>query len=232
MSLSVVIPTLDEAAALPSLLEDLRELGVAPDQVVVADAGSRDDTVAVAAAAGTRVIRAPRGRARQLNAGARSSRGEWLLFLHADSRVGADARDAVRQVLAGMLPVQAAVFRFAIDLPPVWRRLIEAGQVIRERWFGLSYGDQGLLVRRECFEAVGGFPELSLMEDVVMIRRLRRRFGVARLPAAVVTSGRRYRQRGVLRTGLAHVLLITLFAAGVSPARLIRWRDGAAALPR
>ena len=232
MSLAVVIPTLDEAGALPALLDDLNALGVASVHVVVADAGSRDETAAVATAAGAHVIRVPRGRARQLNAGARRSHGEWLLFLHADSRVGPDACAAVRSVLAGTLPAKAAVFRFAIDLLPVWRRLIEAGQAIRERWFGLSYGDQGLLVRRECFEAVGGYPELPLMEDVVMIRRLRRRFGVARLPAAVVTSGRRYRQHGVLRTWLAHALLITLFAAGVSPARLARLRDATTALPR
>jgi rSAM/selenodomain-associated transferase 2 len=199
---------------------------------VVVDGGSRDGTPAVAAAGGARVVTAPRGRARQLNAGARASRGDWLLFLHADSRLGPDARAALLQVLAGMLPVDAAVFRFTIDLPPVWRRLIEVGQTIRERWLGLSYGDQGLLIRRECFEAVGGYPELSLMEDVVMIRRLSRRFGVARLAAPLLTSGRRYRQRGILRTWLSHSLLISLFAAGVSPARLARWRDGTIALPR
>jgi len=231
-----VIPTLDEAAALPALLEDLRALRPLLGEVVVADAGSSDATIALARAAGARVLTAPRGRARQLNAGARRSQGDWLLFLHADSRFGSDAVAAVRQVLAGILPVEAAVFRFAIDLPAPWRRLIEAGQTLRERWFGLSYGDQGLLVRRERFDGVGGFPELPLMEDVVMIRRLRRRCGVARLPAAVLTSGRRYRQRGVLRTWLTHTLLITLFTAGVSPLRLARWgggrHDAATALPR
>jgi rSAM/selenodomain-associated transferase 2 len=232
MRLSVVIPTLDEAAALPALLADLRGLGELLGEIVVVDAGSSDETVQLARAARARVIRVPRGRARQLNAGARASRGDWLLFLHADSRVGPQAIPAIRQVLAGIPQVEAAVFRFAIDLSPVWRSVIEAGQAIREWLFGLVYGDQGLLIRRECFEAVGRYPELPLMEDVVMIRRLQRRYGVARLPAAVLTSGRRYRQRGVLRTWLMHGLLITLYAAGVSPARLARWRDGTTALAR
>jgi rSAM/selenodomain-associated transferase 2 len=230
--LAIVIPTLDEAAALPPLLGDLRALSDVAHEIIVADGGSRDGTAALAAAAGARVVQASGGRARQLNAGARASRGEWLLLLHADSRLGADAHAAIRAVLTGIPSVQAAVFRFAIDLPPLWKRLIEAGQAARERWLGLPYGDQGLLVRRECFEAVGGYPELSLMEDVVMIRRLRRRFGVVRLPAAVVTSGRRYRQRGVVRTSLAHVMLMILFAVGVSPERLARWRNDAIALPR
>lgn len=226
MTLSAVIPALNEAAALPALLADLRALGDSLHEIVVADAGSSDGTVAVAMAAGARVLQAPRGRARQLNAGARHASGDWLLFLHADSRIGPDARAAIRQVLAGVPSLEAAVFRFAIDLPRGWRWLIESGQWLREALTGLVYGDQGLLVRRACFEAVGGYPELPLMEDVVIVRRLRRRFGLTRLPATLLTSGRRYQQRGVLRTWLTHGVLITLFLAGVAPARLARWREG------
>jgi rSAM/selenodomain-associated transferase 2 len=231
MRLSVVIPTLNEAAALPALLADLRALGELLGEVVVVDAGSSDDTVALARVAGAQVVPAPRGRGRQLGEGARSARGDWLLFLHADSRLGPGAVTAIHQALAGTPPIDAAVFRFAIDLPPVWKRFIEAGQAMRERLFGLAYGDQGLLVRREAYQAVGGFPDWPVMEDVVMIRRLRRCYGVVRLPASLVTSGRRYRQRGVLRTWLEHSVLITLYAAGVSPARLARWRNGPIASP-
>jgi rSAM/selenodomain-associated transferase 2 len=232
MTLSAVIPALNEAAALPALLADLRALGDALGEVVVADAGSSDGTAAVATAGGARVVHAPRGRARQLNAGAQSATGDWLLFLHADSRVGPDARAAIQQVLAGVPPVEAAIFRFAIDLPPGWRWFIESGQSLRESLTGLAYGDQGLLVRRDCFEAVGGYPELPLMEDVVIVRRLRNRFGLTRLPAPVLTSGRRYVQRGILRTWLTHSLLISLYMVGVPPARLARWRDGGAAHAR
>ncbi|MGH8568364.1 MAG: TIGR04283 family arsenosugar biosynthesis glycosyltransferase, partial [Gammaproteobacteria bacterium] len=99
------------------------------------------------------------------------------------------------------------------------------GQAVREALWGLPYGDQGLLIRRECFDGIGGYPELPLLEDVAMIRALRRRVNIERLPAAVVTSGRRYRQYGVLRTSLHHLALISLYLLGVSPTRLARWRS-------
>jgi rSAM/selenodomain-associated transferase 2 len=232
MNLSVIIPTLNEAEALPNLLGDLRQLGGPGCEVLVADGGSSDSTVRIALAGQARIVPGGRGRARQLNAGARSARGDWLLFLHADSRVGAEARAVIRDVVAGRRALEVAVFRFAIDLPPRWRRLIETGQAIREVLFGLAYGDQGLLIRREAFWAVGGYPELPLMEDVAMLRRLRARYRVVRLPAPLFTSGRRYRQHGILRTWLTHAVLIALYGVGVSPARLARWRDGKAPLVR
>lgn len=232
VTLSVVIPAIDEATTLPALLADLTALGDVLGEIVVVDAGSSDGTPALARSAGARVIEAPRGRAQQLNAGARSTSGEWLLFLHADSRLGPDARMAVRDVLAGRRAVEAATFRFQIDLPAGWRWFIESGQRIREALAGLAYGDQGLLVKRDIFEAVGGYPELPLMEDVVILQQLRQQFSVIRLPAPVLTSGRRYGQQGIFRTWFRHTVLITLFLAGVSPARLARLRNFPAARAR
>jgi rSAM/selenodomain-associated transferase 2 len=224
--IGVVIPTLNEAETLPALLDDLRELrAVAPLDVVVVDGGSTDSTRTAAAAGGARVVQAPRGRARQLNRGALLARGEWLLFLHADSRLGADARVALRAALEPAAGVQAAVFRFAIDLPKFWRHFIEIGQAAREVLSGLAYGDQGLLIRRALFQSIGGYPDIPLMEDVAIIRMLRRRTRVTRLPAALVTSGRRYREGGVLRTWLTHTVLISLFLLGASPTRLARWQS-------
>jgi rSAM/selenodomain-associated transferase 2 len=224
MSLAVVIPVLNEARDLPLLLEDLRALDrLVPLDIVVVDAGSEDGTVASALAGGGRVVSAPRGRAAQLNAGARASSAEWLLFLHADSRLDLQAQRALVAAL-GDPAIQAAVFRYAVDLSPIWKHLVELGQALRETLWGLPYGDQGLLLRREWFDAVGGYPELPLMEDVAMIRALRRRVGVVRLPATILTSGRRYRRHGVLRTSLLHLILISLYGLGVSPARLARWR--------
>lgn len=226
MTLGVVIPTLNEAAALPLLLCDLRSLeGVGPIHIVVADGGSTDETVPRALAGGADVVHASRGRARQLNAGARAVRGEWLLFLHADVRLSIQAQRALVQAVQSESSALAAVFRFAIDLPWFWKRFIELGQRVREGLWGLPYGDQGLLVRRELFEAVGGYPDIPLMEDVAIIRRLRLRTAIRRLSAALPASGRRYRRRGVLRTWLEHTTLITLYYMGVSPARLARWRD-------
>jgi len=225
--IGVVIPTLNEAQTLPALLDDLRELTtLLPLDLVVADGGSSDGTRARAATGGARVAAAPRGRARQLNWGAMVARGEWLLFLHADCRLGGDARTALLRALEPSAGVQAAVFRFAIDLPRFWRRFIETGQAVREVLSGLAYGDQGLLVRRELFHSVGGYPDLPLMEDIAMMRMLRRRTRVARLAAPLVTSGRRYQQGGVLRTWLQHTALISLYLIGASPTRLARWRDG------
>lgn len=228
MSLAVVVPTLNEVQWLPLLISDLDALeGVGSLEIIVSDGGSSDGTIGFAVSAGARLVHAPRGRARQLNAGARAAREDWLLFLHADCRLGAEAGKALLAALEPSAGVQAAVFGFAIDLPTFWRRFIETGQAIREALSGLAYGDQGLLVRRELFEALGGYPELPLMEDVAMIRLLRRRGRVARLPAPLLTSGRRYRHGGVLRTWLQHTALISLYLIGASPARLAKWRDRA-----
>jgi hypothetical protein len=117
------------------------------------------------------------------------------------------------------------VFRFAIDLPRGWKAFIEWGQAVREALFGLPYGDQGLLVRRDAYEAVGGYPDLPIMEDVELIKRLRRHHAIHRLPAALLTSGRRYRQHGVLRTWLQHSVIIFLYSVGVSPRHLTARRD-------
>jgi rSAM/selenodomain-associated transferase 2 len=223
--LGVVIPTLNEAAYLPGLLDDVRRLGATiPLDVVVADGGSGDGTVALAESRGARAVTGPAGRARQLNAGAAAAGGEWLLFLHADSRLSPPARRALLAALVDEPGLEAAVFRFAIELPRPWKRFIEGGQAARQRLFGLPYGDQGLLVRRALFQALGGYADIEIMEDVDMIRRIRgRRVAIHTLPAAVVTSGRRYGARGVLRTWLAHVVLLSLYLMGVPPSRLARW---------
>ena len=226
MSLGIVIPALNEERALPLLLGDLSLLAEAASfDILVSDGGSTDRTVSCALAAGARVVRGQPGRARQLNLGARAARGDWLLFLHADSRLPSEARTALHEAVTGPPRFEAGVFRFAIDLPPGWKRFIETGQALREALSGLAYGDQGLLVRRGLFEAVGGFPELPLMEDVALLRTLGRCTRVARLPAALVTSGRRYREHGIVRTWLGHMALISLYFAGVSPALLARWRN-------
>ncbi len=225
MSLGIVIPTLNEEYALPLLLGDVSALALVTTlDIVVSDGGSHDRTVERALAAGARIVRGRSGRARQLNRGARAARGDWLLFLHADSRLPSVACAALGDAVTGPPRYEAGVFRFAIDLPPIWKRFIETGQALREALSGLAYGDQGLLVCRGLFEAVGGYPDLPLMEDVALLRTLRRHTRVARLPAALVTSGRRYRERGVLRTWLGHVALIGLYSAGVSAVRLARWR--------
>lgn len=224
--LSVVIPALNEAETLPLLLEDLRPLSGPGVEVLVVDGGSRDATVAVARAAGARVLISAPGRGRQLRLGAAAATGDWLLFLHADSRLARDAIEALRTALDRPPPFTVAVFQFAIDLPHVWKAFIERGQAVRQALLRLPYGDQGLLVRRAAFEAIGGYPDIPIMEDVALVEKLRRRWTVERLPARLLTSGRRYLDRGVLRTWLQHTVLIFLFGVGVAPSTLAAWREG------
>ena len=220
--LGVVIPTLDEACHLPALLEDLAKLTIST-RVAVSDGGSRDDTVRLAREAGALCVSSLPGRAVQLNAGARALDTPWLLFLHADSRLPAPSRAAVAEWLRSDPDSSALYFRFALEGEGWFWRFIELGQWIRERVSGLVYGDQGLLVAREAFDAIGGYPELPLMEDVEIVRRLRRAVGLTRLKAPLLTSPRAYDRYGRWRGWLRNTATISLYLAGIDPHRLARW---------
>ncbi|TVR64469.1 MAG: DUF2064 domain-containing protein [Gemmatimonadales bacterium] len=217
--LGVVIPTLNEAGSLPGLLGDLERIEP-PPRVVVADGGSDDGTPEIAREAGAEVVRAPRGRAAQMNVGAVALSTPWLLFLHADSRLPQQTRAALQAWLYSPPQHEAAHFAFRLDERGPWWTFIETGQRLREALTGMAYGDQGLLVSRRRWEAVGGFPPLPIMEDVEMVLRLKRSGGLDRIGAPVVTSGRRYRRSGVLRGWLRNTALIGLYRLGVPPRRL------------
>lgn len=196
-ALAIVVPMLDEAATLPALLVHLAGWRARGCEVVLVDGGSRDDSVAMARAAGLRVVVAERGRARQMNAGAQACGGALLLFLHADTRLPEAADAMVRAALA----VQAwGRFDVRIDGRPRMLRVVAALMNLRSRLSGIATGDQAIFVRREVFEALGGFPDQPLMEDIELSRRLLRVSRPACLRARVRTSGRRWEQRGVWRT--------------------------------
>lgn len=223
--LSVVVPTLNEASTLPRLLDDLRRL-TAPYEVVVADGGSADATLAAARAAGARVTVAAAGRGAQLRAGAAVARAELLCFLHADARLDAPAAAALDE-LARTRPAGAFAFRLAIDASGAAYRLVEWGANARSRWLRLPYGDQGLVVSSRDYAAVGGYPPWPLMEDVALVRALGRRGPVRVLPAGIRVSARRWERDGVLRRTFANWWLLARFVAGVPPARLARsYRPG------
>ncbi len=222
-AVGVVIPALNEADTLPGILEDLQAVDLALD-IVVVDGGSDDRTVDVACEAGARVVSAPRGRALQLNTGAGVATGEWLCFLHADVRMPPAARGAFSE-LVNDEHSEAAVWRFAIDAPGAWFRIVEFGAFLRDAMGGLPYGDQGLLVRRRVFEDAGGFPEIPIMEDVALVRAIRRKARLERLSASLVASARRWHQEGPYRTWFRNIALISAYLAGVSPHRLARWRQ-------
>jgi rSAM/selenodomain-associated transferase 2 len=220
---SVVIPVLDEEARIGAQLEAVaRTPGI--HEVIVVDGGSRDGTVARVRASGTaRLLSAPRGRASQMNAGARAATGEVLLFLHADVRLPDDALRHVEEALADPEIVAGAFRTWTVpDAGRSWLAPLLHLADVRSRWSGLPYGDQALFARAEAFRQVGGFPEQPLMEDLELSRRLRRLGRIRVVRARVRVSGRRFLARPVLYT-LAVNLFPALYAAGVSPATLRRF---------
>lgn len=220
--LGIVVPTLNESRELPSLLDDLERLTV-PHRVLVVDGGSVDGTATTARSRGVPVHLASRGRASQLNAGARRLDTPWLLFLHADVRLGQEARAALEAWLPEAGPHDVAFFRLRLAGDHWFYRFAEGAQRLRERLTGLVYGDQGLLLHRTLFESVGGYPDLPLMEDVEIVRSLRRRGSLHRLPADVISSPRRYEREGRWLGWLRNGLLLSLHLAGVPARILARW---------
>jgi len=164
----------------------------------------------------------PLGRGAQMNAGAARAAGTWLLFLHADSRLPAGWLDVLTEATArgGLV---GGWFRFALDTPRWQARIIERLVAFRVRAWKLPYGDQGLFVRRDVFTRLGGYREWPLMEDVEFVRRLRRAGPVAELPVVLTTSARRWERDGWFRRSARNLVLVSLYFAGVSPARLARW---------
>jgi rSAM/selenodomain-associated transferase 2 len=218
---SVVIPTWNAAGTLSATLAALRGATIVRE-VIVADGGSSDETAAHARAAGARVIAALRGRGSQLAAGAAAAAGDWLLFLHADCRLEPGWEDAVGTFLtASRAHSRAGYFDLALDDEAPAARRLERIVAWRCRLLALPYGDQGLLIGRTLYDAVGGFRPLPLMEDVDLVRRLGRR-RLARIGARCLASARRYRRDGYLRRPLRNLLCLSLYLARVPPERIVR----------
>ncbi|HEX7240411.1 MAG TPA: TIGR04283 family arsenosugar biosynthesis glycosyltransferase, partial [Longimicrobiaceae bacterium] len=219
MRLSVVVPALDEAEGIAAALAPLQGMRARGCEVIVVDGGSTDGTPEAAAPLADRVLRSPRGRARQQNAGAREARGEVLLFLHADTRL---PEDADRSVLEGLARSGRGWGRFDVRLtgrhPAL--RVVERMISLRSRATGIATGDQAMFARREWLDAAGGFPEIPLMEDVALSRALRRRGPPLCLRDAVLTSSRRWETRGVFRTILLMWRLRLAYYFGADPERL------------
>jgi rSAM/selenodomain-associated transferase 2 len=210
--LSLIVPTLNAAAHIGSLLASVQA-----GEKIVADGGSSDATTAIAAQHGARVIGTARGRGVQLRAGAAAAQGAWLLVLHADSRIGPDGIAAVAAHIADPANVMlAAHFRFALDDAAQAARRLEAMVAWRCRVLALPYGDQGLLISRPLYDAVGGYDAVPLMEDVALVRRLGRGRLVA-LAAPLLTSAARYRRDGYLLRSARNLALLALYSAGVPP---------------
>jgi rSAM/selenodomain-associated transferase 2 len=216
MALSVIIPALNEAACLAATLRALRSHD--PAEIVVVDGGSSDGTLDEAAQADA-VLHAPRGRAVQMNCGAARALGDVLLFLHADCALEPGALQAAEQCLARP-GVAAGCFRMTVTAGGRLYRLMDACASARVRLTGLVYGDQGLFVRRDFFERAGRFPEVRLMEDVLLSRALRRLGQVVVAPRRIYVSARRWQRQGLVRQTMRNWALTALAAGGVHPNRL------------
>lgn len=214
--LSVIVPTLNAAGDLPAVLA-VQDPG---DEVIVVDGGSTDGGPALARSLGAIVLETPPGRGGQLAAGADAATADWMLFLHADTLPAPDWRDGVdRHMQAQDGARTAAFFRFRLDDPSVEARRLERLVAARVALFSLPYGDQGLLIHRDLYRAVGGYRRLPLMEDVDLVWRLGRR-RLTPLGIDATTSARRWRRDGWLRRSALNLLCLTLFRLG-TPAPLI-----------
>jgi rSAM/selenodomain-associated transferase 2 len=227
--ISAIVPTLDEASQLEPCLAALRrepEIG----ELLVVDGGSRDATRTIAASLGNapgppaiRVLEAERGRARQLDAGARAAHGTILWFVHADARVTRGSGDAIVTALQDP-SVALGAFRFALDHQTAALRLVVALTRWRGRWLRTPYGDQGLFLRRADYLAWGGFPDQPILEDLALVRTARRHGRIEILSLPLIASARRWRTHGVLRVAAQHQAILWLERLGIAPSRLARWR--------
>ena len=217
MRISVVIPTLNEARNIAQTLTQVRRAGTC--QLVVVDGGSRDGTPEVARLRADVALSSPRGRARQMNAGAQAATGDVLLFLHADTILPLGFPTLLAQVLTDP-EVVAGRFDVRLNAPGWPFRMVETFMNLRSRLTRISTGDQAIFVRRETFQAVGGYPEVELMEDLELSRKLKRAGKIACLRAKVVTSARRWQRGGVVKTMVLMWMLRLGHFLGVPPERL------------
>lgn len=219
LRVSVIVPTLNEAAHLPTTLAHVHLM--AGDELIVVDGGSTDQTVVLAQQYTPHVLHSAPGRATQMNCGAQQARGDILVFLHADTVLPPDGLDAVRAaVQAGAV---GGAFRLMITPPTLVLRVVAWGTNLRARFGHLPYGDQALFMPRAVFEAIGGYEPVSFMEDVRMVQALRQHGNMVLLPQTVQTSGRRWQRDGVFYTTIRNTILITLYLWGVSPDKLRPW---------
>lgn len=221
--ISVVIPTLNEAGSVATAIAS----ATTSDQteVIVVDGGSTDATRDIVQSLGVKVYRSAKGRAMQMNAGAAVATGDILLFLHADTRLPFGFERLVTQALYpdklddSAAPI-AGAFALKIDASSPQLRWIERGVNWRSQILQLPYGDQALFLRRSTFAAIGGFPALPIMEDFEFVRRLQRQGKIVLIPDPVITSGRRWQQRGIATTTLINQLIVVGYLLGIPPQQL------------
>ncbi|MEH2460048.1 TIGR04283 family arsenosugar biosynthesis glycosyltransferase [Nostoc sp.] len=225
--ISIIIPTLNEAGNIKEAIATVRYANATTQrtkdiEVIIVDAGSEDGTVKIAQSLGIKVISSSPGRAIQMNAGAVAASGDILLFLHADTRLPTGFDDMIRTALQ-QPGIVAGAFNLRIDASLLSLRWVEWGVNMRSHFCQMPYGDQAIFLTKEVFQQIGGFLELPIMEDFELMRSLKRIGRIVIIPTPVVTSARRWLQKGVFKTTLLNQIVIIAYLVGISPKRICRW---------
>ena len=220
VTISIIIPTLNEEEVLGRTLTRLQDKKNC--EVIVVDGGSSDATLALAQKAGCRTISSPKGRGRQMNLGAAEAKGEVLLFLHADTLLPEEFPGLILDAITRPA-VAAGAFSLAIDSPSKSLAAIAYLANLRSRFLHLPYGDQALFTSRSMFNAIGGFPEMEIMEDFVFIQTIKKEGKIVILPERATTSARRWQNMGIIRTTLINQLIVCGHSLGVPPVMLAGW---------
>lgn len=218
--ISIIIPTLNEAGYIKEAIATSQ--AYTNIEVIIVDGGSKDDTIEIAESLGIKVISSSPGRAVQMNTGAVAASGNILLFLHADTRLPAGFDEMICTALQKP-GIVAGAFNLRIDASLLSLRWVEWGINVRSHFFQMPYGDQAIFLTKAIFQEIGGFPELPIMEDFELMRRLKRIGRIVIIPTPVVTSARRWLQKGVFKTTLLNQIVIIAYLLGVSPERIRRW---------
>ena len=220
-NISIIIPTCNEAENITRLLPEL--LSVKNAEVIVTDGCSTDGTMEKAAALGALVLPGnKRNRAHQMNKGAKAAHGELLLFLHGDTRLPPDFAEEIKQTLT-QPGIAAGAFSLKIDGNGIGLRIIERLANFRARVFKTPYGDHGIFVTAALFSDLEGFPDLPIMEDFALVKKLRRRGRIKILSTAATTSARRWEKLGLVRTTVLNQVIILGYLLGIKPEKLARW---------
>ncbi|MFM6191899.1 MAG: TIGR04283 family arsenosugar biosynthesis glycosyltransferase [Planktothrix sp.] len=218
--ISIIIPVLNEADNIESVINQIQK--TENIEIIIVDGGSQDHTVEIAQSLGVKVIVTQRGRALQMNAGAKIATGEILLFLHGDTQLPTEFEKDVRKIWIND-NIIAGAFQLKIDNSQWSLRLIEKTVFWRSKYLQMPYGDQAIFIKASTFWQVGGFPEQPIMEDFEFIRRLNRLGKIEILSSSVITSGRRWQKLGVFKTTLINQFVVFGYYLGISPIKLSQW---------
>lgn len=217
--ISIIIPTLNEEGNIKAVINSIQSHNI---EIIIVDGGSEDQTLLIAKSLDVKVVVSSPGRANQMNTGAMVASGEILIFLHADTRLPTGFDEMVRRTLAKP-GIVAGAFALQIDAPDWGLRLVEFGVKWRSHFWQMPYGDQAIFLTKDVFKKVGNFPQIPIMEDFEVMRKLKSLGKIYLLPTPVITSPRRWLKKGILQTTILNQIIVIAYLLGVSQNRICNW---------